>query len=296
LSIQKSKNKEHTIIKIAKSERNFQQNDFEIITLNQNTFLNLKDYRFETKDISNSLFLKKKILTNTIKLNEICLIAYGARLNHKSKKIGKESYIFSEFKKGYKPFTEGKNINRFIFSQYGWLNYQSNEHYNPMFTELFENEKIMFINVVTDKLRFAFDKKHYYNSHTVVNCVKWNLLQKANHSTVKRNISKTRITNGKNFDYKFLLGILNSNLINWYFMNFLSESLHFFPNDAKELPIPVIEKYEQQPLIDLVNQILSAKKTNPKTDTTELEKEIDHLVYKLYSLTDDEIKIIEGRE
>jgi adenine-specific DNA-methyltransferase len=37
-----------------------------------------------------------------------------------------------------------------------------------------------------------------------------------------------------------------------------------------------------------------AKRTNPKADTTELEREIDQLAYRLYDLTEEEIKIVEG--
>ncbi|MDR1602195.1 MAG: hypothetical protein LBS42_07175 [Tannerella sp.] len=40
--------------------------------------------------------------------------------------------------------------------------------------------------------------------------------------------------------------------------------------------------------------ILSAKQQEPQNDTSELEKEIDRLVYELYGLTEEEIKIIEG--
>jgi hypothetical protein len=43
----------------------------------------------------------------------------------------------------------------------------------------------------------------------------------------------------------------------------------------------------------IIDQILSTKKKNPEADTSELEKEIDRLVYKLYDLTEEEIKIIE---
>lgn len=52
---------------------------------------------------------------------------------------------------------------------------------------------------------------------------------------------------------------------------------------------------EQQPFIDLANQILSVKKENLNADTSPLENEIDQLVYKLYNLTPEEIKIIEDR-
>ena len=44
-----------------------------------------------------------------------------------------------------------------------------------------------------------------------------------------------------------------------------------------------------------VDRILSAKKSNPFADTTALEREIDRLVYDLYGLNEDEIKIVEGR-
>jgi len=51
----------------------------------------------------------------------------------------------------------------------------------------------------------------------------------------------------------------------------------------------VIEKIEK-----LVSQILVFKKQNKNTDTKDLENQIDQLVYKLYDLTDEEIKIIEN--
>jgi hypothetical protein len=47
-------------------------------------------------------------------------------------------------------------------------------------------------------------------------------------------------------------------------------------------------------MIKLVDQILSTKKSNPTADTCALENEIDQLVYELYGLTEEEIKIVEG--
>ena len=48
-------------------------------------------------------------------------------------------------------------------------------------------------------------------------------------------------------------------------------------------------------IIILVYQILDSKSKDPTTDTKELESKIDSLVYKLYNLTESEIKIIEGK-
>jgi hypothetical protein len=45
----------------------------------------------------------------------------------------------------------------------------------------------------------------------------------------------------------------------------------------------------------LVEQILAAKKEKPEADVTSLEAEIDRLVYKLYDLTDEKIRIVEGK-
>jgi len=44
----------------------------------------------------------------------------------------------------------------------------------------------------------------------------------------------------------------------------------------------------------LIDQILSIKQQNPDDDASNLELKIDQLVYKLYDLTEEEIKIIEG--
>jgi adenine-specific DNA-methyltransferase len=43
----------------------------------------------------------------------------------------------------------------------------------------------------------------------------------------------------------------------------------------------------------LVDAILIAKKDNPAADTSALEQQIDHLVYRLYDLTEEEIRIVE---
>ena len=60
------------------------------------------------------------------------------------------------------------------------------------------------------------------------------------------------------------------------------------------LPVPQITATEQFPFNRLVRLILSAKEADPAADTSELEREIDRLVYDLYGLTDEEISVVEG--
>ena len=274
--------------------------DFDNLTgteflIDQSFFSTLKDCRFDSNpNLIHSVQLKEKIWSSSVRFDQICFVGYGARLNHRSAKIGKSNYIYSAPISGGKPFCEGKNIERYWFSQEGWLDYTPSEHYNPMFPELFENEKLMMIRVVKDQARFAYDSKGFWNSHTVINCVRLDLLTDASHPSAVRALRNADLRLVKRFDYKFLLAVLNSKLTNWYFVNFLGDGLNFYPNAAKQLPIPDISSSEQCPFIRLVDHILEAKDDDPNADTSELEAEIDQLVYRLYGLTDEEIAAVEG--
>ncbi|WRG04076.1 class I SAM-dependent DNA methyltransferase [Helicobacter pylori] len=102
---------------------------------------------------------------------------------------------------------------------------------------------------------------------------------------------------------RYLLGMLHSKLITFAFKTFyagggLGESGYRYKKAFIErLPIPKIMPENQEladKIIVLVDKILQTKEKDPKANTQELEKEIDTLVYQLYHLTDEEIKIIEN--
>ncbi|MGN8402058.1 class I SAM-dependent DNA methyltransferase [Helicobacter pylori] len=105
------------------------------------------------------------------------------------------------------------------------------------------------------------------------------------------------------YNLKLLTALLNSKLITFYFKNFcggciLGKSGYQYNKHALEkIPIPKITEKNQEladKIIVLVDKILQSKEKDPKANTQELEKEIDALVYQLYNLTDEEIKIIEN--
>ena len=58
--------------------------------------------------------------------------------------------------------------------------------------------------------------------------------------------------------------------------------------------MPLIDLSLQQPIIDLVDEILTKKKLNPQADILDLENSIDRLIYNLYGLSEGDIKIVEG--
>ncbi len=104
------------------------------------------------------------------------------------------------------------------------------------------------------------------------------------------------------YNLKLLTALLNSKLITFYFKNFcggciLGKSGYQYNKHALEkIPIPQITEKNQElahKITDGAKQILALKEKDPKANTQELEKEIDALVYQLYNLTDEEIKIIE---
>jgi hypothetical protein len=94
----------------------------------------------------------------------------------------------------------------------------------------------------------------------------------------------------KNYSLMYLLGILNSFLMNKYYRAYYTD-VNVKPTYLAQLPIPDISPKEQEPFITRVEKILSIKSKNQ--DTTTLEHEIDLLVYALYDLTLEEVHIID---
>ncbi|EPO0432551.1 DUF7149 domain-containing protein [Campylobacter jejuni] len=100
---------------------------------------------------------------------------------------------------------------------------------------------------------------------------------------------------------KYLTGVLNSKLIAFWLKHKGKIQGNLFKIDKEPLlNIPVVninsknEKLANK-LISLVDEILKAKEQDKNANTQELENKINSLTYKLYNLTEEEIKIIEGK-
>ncbi|ECQ6234301.1 class I SAM-dependent DNA methyltransferase [Campylobacter coli] len=100
---------------------------------------------------------------------------------------------------------------------------------------------------------------------------------------------------------KYILAFLNSDfiylmLIKFYMGGGIEGELK--TNNLEKLSIPKINSKNEKladELINLVDEILKAKEQDKNANTQELENKINSLVYKLYNLTEEEIKIIEGK-
>lgn len=100
-----------------------------------------------------------------------------------------------------------------------------------------------------------------------------------------------------------ILGALNSKFMNYVFIHKFQDKhlaggyLGINKNNLENLPMFEITKQNQKianEIINLVSEILSLKEKDKDKNTSDLEQQIDELVYKLYNLTDDEIKIVEN--
>ena len=116
-------------------------------------------------------------------------------------------------------------------------------------------------------------------------------------------------------DLKYWLGILNSELMWWFlvttgnvlrggYFRFKTEYLNPFPLRTIDFAKPA-EKDRHDRMVSLVERMLALQKqlaaaktdhakTNIERQIDATDAQIDKLVYDLYGLTEDEIKIVEG--
>ncbi len=98
---------------------------------------------------------------------------------------------------------------------------------------------------------------------------------------------------------RYLLGLLNSRLVRYVYQMLSQEQgktlAQVKVNTVNELPVAIEDQAKVDTVESVINHILNAKDADSEADTSEWEREIDHLVYDLYGLTDEEIAAVEAR-
>jgi hypothetical protein len=250
---------------------------------NSDSFYQNSKHNFTvTLDNVNQIVISK-ILEKSVELSELFSTISGIKEYQVGK--GKPSQTLEQVKnkvfnsnekidETYLPELRGKNLSKYSykwqneFISYGiWLA-------EPRIQSFFEGDKILMRQIPAKKSLIA----SYVNQTFVVDQTAY--------------IAKAKI----DLNILFYLGILNSKLLFWYFQNINNEFDNLFPKikvkEFNTLPLPKIE-FSNNALGEKVDQILSLKKDNPAADTSALEREIDFMVYELYGLSEEEIKIVE---
>ncbi|EDK21532.1 putative type IIS restriction /modification enzyme [Campylobacter jejuni subsp. jejuni CG8486] len=150
---------------------------------------------------------------------------------------------------------------------------------NCAYIEEFEKEKIVW-NPVSGEYLFSYIKEHIF----------------FNNSLFMMTLDV--------FSLKYILAFMNSNCYKWLITlktNLIQTGSYAYgaKDKIERLPIPKINSKNEKlanELINLVDEILKVKEQDKNANTQELENKTNSLVYKLYNLTEEEIKIIENKE
>ncbi|MGB2763522.1 MAG: N-6 DNA methylase [Candidatus Aminicenantaceae bacterium] len=251
------------------------------------------------------LYLNKEIFNKinniSIPLGTIANCIVGIKPYQKGKgnpkqieKIVKERIFDSDVKKDdiYKKYLIGKDIDRYVvhpikprFIKYGgWLA-------EPRFTAPFERMKII-LRQTSDIIRAVLDNDKFYNLNNIYNIE----------------------LNNDDYNYNYILGILNSKLMVYLYQRIVPEKGKLFAEIKKinleKLPIRKIdfinpkEKVMHDKMVLLVDKMLELNKKKivllPSSKRDKVEREIqitdekiDELVYRLYGITKEEKKITE---
>ena len=133
--------------------------------------------------------------------------------------------------------------------------------------KLFDQPKIIW-GELSDQAKFTYDDVGHYLNNTIF------------------------MLTGSSL--KYLLAVLNSKAAQWYFEKISTTSgmgtNRWLKYKIEQLPVPVPTEKKEKALTELVGKVLTAK--NEKTDSSDLEKEIDSIVFRLYNLTFSEVKVI----
>lgn len=143
----------------------------------------------------------------------------------------------------------------------------------PRRQKLFEEPKIL-VRQTANRIIAAYDDDKWY-------CLKSGIIIQLP--------SETKLS------YKYLLGLLNSSLMDFLYNDLVNEDNRIFPEvkpiQLFKLPIKIASSETQKSISKLVDTITASKKQG--VETTEIEKELDKHIYNVYDLTEEEIKIIE---
>lgn len=256
------------------------------------------EFSFRFKQNKYTISLVAKMSSAKYQLEDFCLIGSGCKpyevgkgIPPQSKKMLDEKVYTSSTKrdKTYRLLLRGADISRYSSIQKNdeWLSY-GEWLAAPRNPNLFKGDRLLFQSIRNPKL-----KRRLVGTFV-------------NDNSVNNNSITNIVLKDENKSLKFFLGVLNSNLINWYFA--VSYNIvNIDPRYLKMIPIPEfnqlsmdihnqISTYVDQLLQlnqDLQTTTLESKKEHIKLKIEYNEEKINAKVYELYNLTKEEINIIE---
>jgi hypothetical protein len=245
--------------------------------------------------------LRQKIELGKVPLEALAEVKFGIKLyetgkgDPPQKSTDAKEHIFEANRKlnaSYRMYLEGKDVNRYSIAwEKRWLKYGKNLA-APRAPELFQGQRLLVRRIVGTRLIASWTDSDYVTSQ---------LLQIVKPYDPEQS--------------KYLLGLINSSLLAYFFRKKYNRQDKTFPEiriyELASLPIRPInfsdpaEKAQHDQLVSLVEQMLAYHKSlaaaQSPQDQARLERHIettdraiDALVYALYGLSEEEIRIVES--
>ncbi len=267
------KNDKKSSYKIKILDENFRHNyliDSTEITFN-------KDMLIDTTSSSIEKSIFKKIEANSMKLEDLCKFTRGIKTSNDTRFIKKEA-INNEYKK----VIRGKNINKYNYvwtGEYVWYRpdlMREKVGCLPHTSDLFEVSEKLILQRVSKGLVGCYDSQQIYALDTCLI---------SDRSTLVSNVS-----------IKFLLAMINSKLLNfWYHKKFSLPTVSGY--ELHQLPIKIKQQENLKEIVDKILLIASSEDySKNKAAIIGYEKQINEIIYEIYGLTEDEVRIIEANE
>ncbi len=207
-----------------------------------------------------------KMKENAILLSEIANINRGIEYGSNSKEIK------STPKKDTFPIIVGHSIEKYRIKEFeGYAKFKENDKSNYKNFELYSKPRIL-----VQRIRNLSLKTRLVATYTDETVLCTNTLRVI---TIKK----------PNFDYKYILALLNSRLINYYFSkHYINKDIYAY--QLGQIPIKKADRNIQEKICNIVSEI---EKSSSDKQKLKSQTQIDKIVYKLYGLNKKEIAEIE---
>ena len=147
------------------------------------------------------------------------------------------------------------------------------------------------------KLRVSYDDKQLFHNHSAWSFVPWHMLSEVRNRSIQK-VARYRGEKrrpdlpmredlealSKRFDAKYLVAVMNSSIAREFLRSNRRSNIHLYPDDWKTLPIPDVSREKQNPIVEIVDQILTLRRANLEADIAELEAKVDRMVTELYGI------------
>jgi very-short-patch-repair endonuclease len=234
----------------------------------------------DTLTIVEKIKSDKEILIELFPETSQGLIAYDKYQGQSAEIIKSRAYHhFSNPENKFKRWLYGEDITRYLVKWNGkeYIDYCDGIA-NPREPKFFNGKRLLIREITNPRIFAAITLEELYNDPAII------IVKECSDS----------------FSLECLAAIFNSKLATFYHFNSSPKATKgAFPKilvyDVNNFPLPKkIDSRIQKRMETLVEQILTTKAKDNSADITDLESQIDQLVYQLYGLTEEEIKIIEN--